>query len=287
MTGAEVAAALAGTGRGVMALIVAVRGSAPRDAGAAMLATAEGFAGSVGGGTVEWRALQAARAMLADPAPRPATLEIPLDPALDQCCGGRLTLALAPLTAADAPRFAAGGPVALWAGGPVWTPDAPPRAAHVYGAGHVGAALVRALAPLPFAIRWIDARAGVLADPPPGVATLETPLPEAEAARAPEALHLVMTHSHAVDLEIVAAALAAGAGFVGLIGSATKRRRFEAALRDRGLPEARLCALACPIGLPGLRDKRPAVIAASVAADLLLRGAAAGLPAAARPAVPA
>jgi xanthine dehydrogenase accessory factor len=84
-----------------------------------------------------------------------------------------------------------------------------------------------------------------------------------------------MTHSHAVDLEIVAAALAAGAGYVGLIGSAAKRAIFLSKLRARGLAEGRLAALACPIGLPGLRDKRPAVIAASVAADLLLREAAA------------
>jgi xanthine dehydrogenase accessory factor len=277
MTGAEVAAALARAGRGVMALIAQVRGSAPRDAGAAMLVTADATLGSVGGGTVEWRALETARAMLADPGPAPATVEFPLNPALDQCCGGRIRLAFAPLTAANAPRFAAGAPVALWEGGPFWTPDPPRRAVHVYGAGHVGAALVRALAPLPFAIRWIDARAGVLADPPPGVETIETPLPEAEAeaARAPDALHLVMTHSHAVDLEIVAAALEAGAGFVGLIGSATKRATFLSKLRARGLAEARLAALVCPIGLPSLRDKRPAVIAASVAADLLLREAAA------------
>lgn len=274
MTGAQAAAALARAGRGVMALIVEVRGSAPRDAGAAMLVTAEGQLGSVGGGTVEWRALETARATLADASPAPATVEFPLNPALDQCCGGRIRLAFAPLAATDAPRFAGGGPVALWTGGPVWTPDPPRRAVHVYGAGHVGAALVRALAPLPFALRWIDARAGVLADPPPGVETVETPLPEAEAARAPDALHLVMTHSHAVDLEIVAAALAAGAGYVGLIGSATKRATFLSKLRARGLAEARLAALACPIGLAGLRDKRPAVIAASVAADLLLREAA-------------
>jgi xanthine dehydrogenase accessory factor len=146
----------------------------------------------------------------------------------------------------------------------------------VYGAGHVGAAVVRALAPLPFAIRWIDARAGLAADPPPGATVVETPLPEAEAAAAPrEAFHLVLTHSHALDLEIVAAALARGAAFVGLIGSATKRATFRRKLAARGLPEASLAALTCPIGLPGLRDKRPAVIAASVAADLLLRDAAA------------
>jgi xanthine dehydrogenase accessory factor len=102
------------------------------------------------------------------------------------------------------------------------------------------------------------------------VTVVETPLPEAEAhAAPPEAMHLVLTHSHALDLEIVAAALTKGAAFVGLIGSATKRATFGRKLRTRGLPEAALARLTCPIGLPGLRDKRPAVIAASVAAQLL------------------
>jgi xanthine dehydrogenase accessory factor len=174
------------------------------------------------------------------------------------------------LSGLDAARFTAGGPVALWPDGPVWY-DAPPRRpVLVYGAGHVGAALVRALTPLPFVLRWIDARADVITNPPRGVTVVETPLPEAEAHAAPPgAMHLVLTHSHALDLEIVAAALTQGAAFVGLIGSATKRATFGRKLRGRGVPEAALGRLTCPIGLPGLRDKRPAVIAASVAAQLL------------------
>jgi xanthine dehydrogenase accessory factor len=202
----------------------------------------------------------------------PAAAEeiFPLGPALDQCCGGRMTVALARLAAHDAPRFTAGGPVALWPDGPVFREGPSPRPVLVYGAGHVGTALVRALAPLPFAVRWIDARADAFPEAPPGVACIETPLPEAETARAaPEALHIVLTHSHALDLEIVAAALAREAAFVGLIGSATKRATFLRRLRARGLPETALARLTCPIGLPGLKDKRPAVIAAAVAAQLL------------------
>jgi xanthine dehydrogenase accessory factor len=142
----------------------------------------------------------------------------------------------------------------------------------VYGGGHVGAALVAALAPLPFEVRWIDARArGFLVPPPAGVATRLTPLPEEEALAAPaDAFHVVLTHSHALDLEIVAAVLERDAfGFLGLIGSATKRALFARRLRERGIPAERLDRLTCPIGLPGLRDKRPAVIAASTAAQLL------------------
>lgn len=269
MTPATIAATLRAESRAVLVLVAEALGSTPREAGAAMLVTPSRSLGTIGGGTVEHRAIMTAHAMLAG---GPATAEqvFPLGPALDQCCGGRMTVAFARLTTVDAPRFEAGGPVALWPGGPVFQPAATLRPVLVYGAGHVGAALVRALAPLPFALRWVDTRQGALADAPPGVARTETPLPEAEATKAPAgALHIVLTHSHALDLEIVAAALSAPAAFVGLIGSATKRATFLRKLRARGLPEPALARLTCPIGLPGLRDKRPAVIAASVAAQLL------------------
>ena len=270
MTGAEIARALRAGEGGVLVLVAEALGSTPREAGAAMLVTATATHGTIGGGSVEHRAMRLARAMLAGKAPAQAEETFALNPTLDQCCGGRVTLGLVRLTALDAARFTAGGPVALWPDGPVWHDAPPPRPVLIYGAGHVGAALVHALGPLPFALRWIDARAGALADAPPGVTAIETPLPEAEASKAPpEAMHLVLTHSHALDLEIVAAALARGAAFVGLIGSATKRATFGRKLRARGLPEAALARLTCPIGLPGLRDKRPAVIAASVSAQLL------------------
>jgi xanthine dehydrogenase accessory factor len=269
MRGAEIAAALAPAG-GVVALVTAAQGSTPREAGAALVVTPAGVAGTIGGGAVEHRVIAAARAMLAGGEDR-ATLDFPLGPALDQCCGGRMTVALARVAADEAARFAT-GETWLWRGGPVFRDGPPPRPVLIYGAGHVGAALVRALAPLPFALRWIDARAGLSAGAPSGVETVETPLPEAEAAAAPpEALHVVLTHSHALDLEIVAAALSRGAAFVGLIGSGTKRATFARKLRARGLDPS---GLTCPIGLPGLRDKRPAVIAASVAAQLLTIDAA-------------
>jgi xanthine dehydrogenase accessory factor len=267
-TGAEIAEALRAAGQAVLVMIVEARGSAPRGAGAAMLVCETATLGTIGGGATEHAAIQAARAMLGAGAPE--TRDYPLGPALDQCCGGYLRVAFAPLRAADAARFET-GEAALWPGGPVWREGPPPRPALIYGAGHVGRALVAALAPLPFALRWIDARAGATAGAPPGVAAIETPLPEAEAAAAPPgAFHVILTHSHALDLEIAAAALAARPGFVGLIGSATKRATFARKLRDRGLDPA---GLTCPIGLPGLSDKRPAVIAASAAADLLLRDA--------------
>lgn len=289
---AELIAAVERQGRAAVVLVAGVRGSAPRETGAAMLVTASGANGTIGGGAVEHRAIAQSREMLAgeDPHPGPPlsrgrgrpgrglVMDFPLGPMLDQCCGGHMRLAFAVFDAADLPRLRASeGTLALWKGGPVLAEDAPDRAVLVYGAGHVGRALVRALGPLPFAVRWIDARLGGFPDTvPDGVETLATPLPEAEARTAPgDALHVVLTHSHALDLEIVTAVMEHGDfGFLGLIGSATKKRLFLRRLRERGVPEGRLARLTCPIGIPGLRDKRPEVIAAATAAQLLQVNAA-------------
>jgi xanthine dehydrogenase accessory factor len=141
----------------------------------------------------------------------------------------------------------------------------------LFGAGHVGRALVLALAPLPFAVRWIDSRENAFPQHLPGnVTPVPSHDPEAETARlAADSLVVVMTHEHALDLAITAAALARGFPFVGLIGSHTKRARFERRFRELGLPEERIRALACPIGLTGIAGKEPAIIAASVVAQLL------------------
>jgi xanthine dehydrogenase accessory factor len=141
----------------------------------------------------------------------------------------------------------------------------------LFGAGHVGRALVLALAPLPFAVRWIDSRENAFPQHIPGnVTPVPSDDPEAETARlAADSLVAVMTHEHPLDLAITAAALARGFPFVGLIGSHTKRARFERRFRELGLPEERIRALACPIGLAGIAGKEPAVIAASVVAQLL------------------
>lgn len=265
---ADIRAAVAREARAVLVLVADAVGSAPREAGAAMLVVPGGALGTVGGGTVEQRAVEIARAMLAGDAEPRAEVEFPLGPALDQCCGGRMRLAFA-LLDRDMAR-ASGGAFELWPGGPVFREQAAARQAVVYGAGHVGTALVRALAPLPFRLGWVDARAGACAGAPEGVEAHETPLPEEVAQAADEdALHVVLTHSHALDLEIVTAVMRRGFGFCGLIGSATKRATFRRRLAGRGVPRPAIDRLACPIGLAGLRDKRPAVIAASVAAQLL------------------
>lgn len=283
MRRAELMTAIGREGRAAVVLVAEARGSTPREAGAAMLVTATGAHGTIGGGTVERRAIERARAMLAAATPGHATpghemADFPLGPALDQCCGGHMRLAFAVFGAADLPRLrAARGALPLWEGGPVLADAGAGRTVLVYGAGHVGRSLIRALAPLPFTLRWIDDRLGAFPDDAPdGVETVATPLPEAEARAAPaDAFHVVLTHSHALDLEIVAAVMERGDfGFLGLIGSATKKATFLRRLGQRGIPESRLARLVCPIGVPGLRDKRPEVIAASTAAQLLQTDAA-------------
>ena len=150
----------------------------------------------------------------------------------------------------------------------------PRRPVWLFGAGHVGRALMLALAPLPFEVTWIDERAGAFpAAIPANVRSLPSADPAGEVARAPDgALIVVMTHSHARDLAIVHAALAARRfGYVGLIGSASKRARFARRLREAGVAQACVAELVCPVGLPAIASKHPAAIAAGVAVQLLER----------------
>jgi xanthine dehydrogenase accessory factor len=222
-----------------------------------MLVAADGAtAGTIGGGHLELQAIAHARAGRREPWP------VALGPTLGQCCGGALTLGFAPL---DAAALAA------------WPEEAPRFHLQLYGAGHVGRAIVRALADIPCRVQWIDEREGEFpAEPsPPHVQRLAVEPPEAEVDQAaPGAFHLVLTHSHDLDLRLTEAILRRGDfGFLGLIGSATKRARFLHRLEERGIAPERLARLTCPIGLPGIKGKEPGVIAAAVVAQLLLQSA--------------
>ena len=151
--------------------------------------------------------------------------------------------------------------------------EAPRAHLVLFGAGHVGAAVVRALAHLPCTVTWVDERDDLFPEHVPDNVRIEaTDAPEDVVAGAPAgASYLVMTHSHALDQRLAEAILARPqVGWFGLIGSHTKRKQFEHRLRARGLDSARIDAMACPIGLPGIAGKEPAVIAASVAAQLLM-----------------
>jgi xanthine dehydrogenase accessory factor len=164
-------------------------------------------------------------------------------------------------------------------GGRRWLLDpvlAPRAHLMLFGAGHVGAAIVRALAELPCRVTWVDERDAMFPPSiPPNVTIEATDTPEAVVEHAaPGTSFLVMTHSHALDLRLCHAILArpthpATPDWFGLIGSATKRSQFEARLRERGIDDARLANMVCPIGLPDIAGKAPAVIAASSVAQLL------------------
>ncbi len=237
--------------------VASVAGSAPREAGAWMLVAGDAVLGSIGGGQLEWMALDAAREVLSGAPAR--KLDVPLGPEIGQCCGGRVTLTVARLDAAGRDRFLAEAEAAACRETRVL----------IFGAGHVGRALAGALLPLPVRPVLIDSRANELAAAPDGVETRLTALPEAEVRVAPPgAAYLVVTHDHALDFLLVAEALRRGdAAHVGMIGSATKRARAERFLRSEGLDPA---PLVCPIG-GATGDKRPAVIAALTAAELLQR----------------
>ena len=143
----------------------------------------------------------------------------------------------------------------------------------LFGAGHVGAAIVRMLGELPCTVTWIDEREDMFPSTIPANVTVEaTDMPEALVAAAPaDASYLVMTHSHALDQRLSEAILArADVGWFGLIGSKTKRVQFERRMAARGLPKDRIDAMVCPIGLAGITNKLPAAIAASVCAQLLM-----------------
>jgi len=225
-----------------------VQGSSPREEGAEMLVTATAIADTIGGGQAEWQAVQYARDMLAD-GKLHATREIALGPEIGQCCGGRITVAFQRLGEAQraaqlAQLDSAARPNLL-----------------ILGAGHVGRALARVALTLPWRVVLVDTRANELALAPEGADTRLTPLPEAEIASAPPAsAYVVTTHDHGLDFLLTLAALRRkDAAYVGLIGSATKRARFERFARETGGIGAE--ALVCPIGAAGLGDKRPEVIA--------------------------
>ena len=242
----------------VIVEVLAARGSVPRDAGTRMLVGADDLLGTIGGGNLEWRAIAEARAMLVDARRRPSDHEIALGASLGQCCGGAVTLRYRVLDAAS---------LAAW---PVPT-DVPQI--QVYGAGHVGRAVVQVLALLDVAIRWIDERDEAFPREPSAssVERLCVEPVEAEVAHAPAgAFHLVLTHQHDLDLRIVEAVLRRDDfAFLGLIGSRTKRRRFEQLLAARGIAPVALARITCPIGIDGVPGKEPTHIAIAVAAQLL------------------
>ena len=273
-----IARTLEAQGTCAMVSVTRAEGSVPREEGARMVVTRDGFHGTIGGGTLEWKALAEAQRLLGKQ-PQAKMLTQSLGPDLGQCCGGRVTLAIECFDASSltqASELAAreqAGPFTLTnrLPGVVENFGARRRAVLVFGAGHVGRALILTLAPLPFDVSWADPRPEAFPGAMPQNVTGIAGDPLEVVAAAPEgALAFIMSHSHALDLQIAGAALKNPAiAHVGVIGSATKRARFDRRLKDAGVDEARLAAMICPIGIGGIRSKLPAAIAVSVAAQLI------------------
>lgn len=301
---APLAARLAAGEDVVLVTVAAVQGSAPRDAGTTMLVGASDTELTIGGGHLEWQATAHADRLLAGGG-RPQVVRYALGAGLGQCCGGVVWLAYEKIPASEAGawaqrsaalaggarlqrRLAAGDSASTWQTGaaacatallggpedwhfvqdiagnafPVW----------IFGAGHVGRALVRQLQPLGAAITWIDTRDEAFAGfDTAGLDLRTTDLPESEVAQAPAGtFFVVMTHSHALDFSLCEAIFRRrDFAYFGLIGSRSKRAGFERRLVDRGLARERLGELTCPIGIPGIVGKEPAAIALAVAAELL------------------
>jgi xanthine dehydrogenase accessory factor len=235
------------------------RGSTPRDAGAWMVVGPQATLGTVGGGQLEYMVIDAARAMLARGDARDS-LDVPLGPEIGQCCGGRTLLSVVRL---DGPGWDA-----LRARAVAERMTLPEVV--IFGAGHVGRALGAALALLPVRPVLVDQRMEELHLAGPGVDVLLTALPEETVRRARAGTaYVILTHDHALDFLIAREALARGdAAYVGMIGSRTKRVSFERWLAGTDDPPA-AGALVSPIGAEGRPDKRPEVIAAFVAAEIM------------------
>lgn len=252
---------------GVLVQIAETRGSTPREAGTWMVVWAEALTGTIGGGQLEFQAVTDARALLEGRAGAPAQGEVrryPLGPSLGQCCGGVVFLRFQRIGAADAPAL-----------GRQLAPELAPVA--LFGGGHVGVAIVRLLATLPCAVHWIDSRDGVFPTALPAHVRTEfsDPVQAAVHDLAPESRVLIMSFSHAEDLDIVIACLErlrerGDLPYVGLIGSKTKWATFRHRLSARGFSAAEQARITCPIGIPGITGKEPEVIAVAVAAQLLL-----------------
>ena len=247
----------------MLVTVAATQGSAPRTAGAWMGVFAGSVAGTIGGGHLEFEAIDEARRRLAS-GEGEEVRRIGLGPSLGQCCGGVVQLRFEPVGAADIPALK----IRL-------APQLAPLA--LFGGGHVGKALVNALAPLPYAVRWIDSRDEIFPARLPANVVSEHSDPVHGAVRdlAPGSRVVIMSFSHAEDLDVVAACLRRlreqeDLPYLGLIGSNAKWATFRHRLEERGFSAQDLARVTCPIGLPGIQGKQPEVIAASVAAQLLL-----------------
>jgi xanthine dehydrogenase accessory factor len=248
----------------ILVRVLSISGSAPREAGATMIVFESEFAGTVGGGALEHRCMQRARELQKEgglTAGQTMTENWILGPDIGQCCGGAvdLTMQLMDQSAFEVLDKTESAARAL-------LPEVV-----IFGAGHVGGAIARALTSLPLRTVCIDSRAELLVRHEMFVETRLVDDPVAEMAYVSAgALVFVMSHSHDLDYALCQAALERNdLAYVGLIGSQTKKARFFQRMEAQGMGKDMLSTLTCPIGIGGITGKEPAVIAASVAAQVL------------------
>ncbi len=222
------------------------KGSVPRGAGTKMVVSRDESWLTIGGGNLEFQCMAIAREMLANGDSTPRQETFALGARTGQCCGGMTQVLFEP-----------------------W--GRPQPEVYVFGAGHVGQALVSILATLPCSIHWVDERQEQFGNPPAGVHCIHTDDPCEVASHAPtNSLFVVMTHHHPLDLALAETLLRRGGyRYLGVIGSQTKRQRFDYLLEGKGIGRDRLQTMRCPIGLPDVKGKLPAEIAVAVAGEII------------------
>ena len=309
----HIASCLKSGGACALVTVTRVEGSTPREQGARMVVRPDGgFFGTIGGGTLEFEVIRTASKRAANGVLRLDLQMMSLGPDLGQCCGGRAQVAIEVLTirsltmAQQLDELEKNGgsfstrstvidgipssrevidrqvdsPFELAQDAENATSSLTERFGsdyrpiYLFGAGHVSKALVLALAPLPFSVRWIDSRMDQFPGAVPANVTkihsLDPPALLSEASA--DSFVLAMTHSHALDEEIMARALLLQKfSYCGVIGSKTKRARFQKRLKSRGLTDSLISEMTCPIGVAEIKSKQPAVIAAGITVEMLKR----------------
>jgi xanthine dehydrogenase accessory factor len=257
----DIAAFLAREPVAIVAELTSVRGSSPRNEGTFMLVGAEALFGTIGGGALEYLVIDHARRLIAN-GRAAEVLDVPLGPEIGQCCGGRVAVSLRHVTPDIAEELTTR----------VAAETEKHPHVYIFGAGHVGHALAACLAMLPVRVHVVDTRRGELEGFPESIETIAAAMPEAVVRSASRgSSYVILTHDHALDFLIAQEALSrADAPYIGMVGSETKRARFAKWYLGEGGSRDALARLVLPIGAQGLGDKRPQVIAALAAAEIMV-----------------
>jgi xanthine dehydrogenase accessory factor len=231
----------------VMVSVLSIKGSTPREVGARMLVTANHSFGTIGGGHLEFKSIESARQQLKENQAQIVTQDFPLGATLGQCCGGFVSVLFETVIQ---PKFHIA----------------------IFGAGHVGRAIIHCLSQIPCQVSWVDSRADEYPDSiPQHVTQVISDYPVDEIADMPEnTFDLVLTHNHQLDLELSEAILKReDSAFLGVIGSKTKSARFQHRLRDKGFSKDQIAHMQCPMGEIDIISKQPGEIAISTLSHLL------------------